>query len=100
MPCQFCEKTFSYKKNLFVHVGLDHGKMVELMLNYNNADPTEQQVNCRHCDYGADQAEMKAHLAATHYRQSLLALCLEEGPSGTGPSSAPSEAPPSTPRSF
>jgi hypothetical protein len=62
-----------------VHLGLDHGKMEELMPKYTSADPTEQLVNCRRCDYTADQAELKAHLAATHYRQSLLALCLKEG---------------------
>ena len=78
MLCQFCDKTFSYKKNLFCHVGLEHGKLEELRPDYNRAGAEEQLLKCRHCDFGGELGDLKTHLAATHYRQSLLALCLEE----------------------
>jgi len=76
--CQFCEKTFSHKKNLFVHVGLDHDKLVDLKPDYNTKDPKEKLLKCKNCDFAGDEDGLKAHLATTHYRQSLLALCLEE----------------------
>ena len=78
MMCQFCDKTFTFKRNLFVHIGLEHGKLVEVAPDYNKADPKEQLLHCNHCDFGGEMGEFKTHLATTHYRQSLLAVCLEE----------------------
>ena len=66
--CRFCDKTFSHKKNLFVHLGLDHDKLVELKPDYNTKDPKEKLLKCKHCDYAGDEDGLKVHLSTTHYR--------------------------------
>jgi len=76
--CQFCEKKFSYKSNLFCHIGVDHNKLPEILPNYNRNDFVDD-LKCRHCDYEGTLASIKTHYLTTHYRDSFASMCREEG---------------------
>ena len=76
--CQFCDKSFNYTKNLYVHIGIDHGKLAELVSDYNQSDDKESELKCRHCDFQGSLLGLKTHYVTTHHRQALESICLEE----------------------
>ena len=79
--CQFCDdsqKPFTYKKNLFTHIGLDHNKLEEIMPSLSERRSREDDIKCRYCDLESSVAGLMSHYALTHYRESFLGLCQTE----------------------
>jgi len=79
--CQFCDdsqKPFTYKKNLFTHIGLDHNKLEEIMPSLSERRNREDDIKCRYCDLESGVAGLMSHYALTHYRESFLGLCQTE----------------------
>ena len=73
--CQFCETTFSLKKNLFCHIGIDHNKLKELLPN--NSKDDQDTIKCRHCDLETGLQSLKSHYIKTHYRDTFQKYCHE-----------------------
>ena len=73
--CQFCDQTFTFKKNLFCHIGIDHNKLEELLPN-NKKDDVDN-IKCRHCDLETGLISLKSHYISTHYRDTFHKYCQE-----------------------
>ena len=73
--CQFCDKTFTFQKNLFCHIGIDHNKLEELLPN--NKKDDVNSIKCRHCELETDLERLKSHYISTHYRDTFLKYCRE-----------------------
>ena len=73
--CQFCDTTFTVKKNLFCHIGIDHNKLEELLPN--NKKDDQDNIKCRHCELETGLQNLKSHYIKTHYRDTFQKYCLE-----------------------
>ena len=73
--CQFCDTTFTVKKNLFCHIGIDHNKLEELLPNHKKDD--QDNIKCRHCELETGLQSLKSHYIKTHYRDTFQKYCQE-----------------------
>ena len=73
--CQFCDTTFTVKKNLFCHIGIDHNKLEELLPN--NKKDDQDTIKCRHCELETGLQSLKSHYIKTHYRDTFQKYCQE-----------------------
>ena len=72
--CQFCEQTFEMKEKLFVHIGIDHDKLKEILPVKNDA---REDIRCRHCELETGITSLKIHYIQTHYKDTFEKYCKE-----------------------